>query len=301
MAALPATPSFPPAPTKEPLLLSELCPTQESSARERSPGPAAASLLSADTASELPTLSVGSSCAACGVASLLLSTAFSSMPALPGPATLDLREDRRRQGRHPLPAVPVHRGGPGRAGSGPRSRRGPIPGDPEHPHGGPGATRRPRSRHAPRPRPAFGRHLAAGSPPPPPRARTRQGGPGAAGAGETPPRRGERVPAPLPARRPAPSPGPPRPSRASAAAGTTEAAIPPRPLAAQRYGGAGPAPGLFTAAQPQPRLQRSPRRKCTPRPGRRLRRLPAPPPPCGRGEASAPHRELFSPRKSRRW
>lgn len=235
-AALPAAPSFLRAPTKETSLLSELCPTQESSARERSPGPAAASLLSADTASELPTpspLSVGSSSAACEVVSLLLSTAFSSMPALPGPATLDLREDRRRQGRRPLPAVPVHGGGPGWAGPGPGAAAGPFPAVSSSLAGVPAPPGAPRSRHAPRPRPAFGRHLAAGSPPPPPRARTRRGGPGAAGAGETPPRRSERISPPLPACQPAPLPGPPRPRRTPAGAGTTAAAIAPRPLAAQ--------------------------------------------------------------------
>ena len=68
--------------TSELLPRSELCPTPESSA-SAGPGAAAASLLSADTASEVPTpnpLSEGSSGRpGLGAASLLLSTSFSSI------------------------------------------------------------------------------------------------------------------------------------------------------------------------------------------------------------------------------
>lgn len=68
--------------TRELLPRSELCPTPESSASV-GPGAVAASLLSADTASEVPTpkpLSEGSSgWSGPGAASLLLSTSFSSI------------------------------------------------------------------------------------------------------------------------------------------------------------------------------------------------------------------------------
>lgn len=94
----------PPEPprTRETPLLSELWPTPESSACERMTGAEAASLLSADMASEvsMPSpLSEGSSWAAGGAASLLLSTSFSSMPSEPGLPKRDLREERppRRQ------------------------------------------------------------------------------------------------------------------------------------------------------------------------------------------------------------